>query len=154
MVNAAGVLDPLTGEGIYADIWNGIAAARHIQNYISGVMSDLSDYRKEVEAALLPDLEVSHRFHEVFHLTPGLFTRLEKVTTRLRSLVCRLMRGKQTYASVMRNHFALAAIVDFISDMARVTPFLQHRSGMRYPLAPDLFFLGGRGGQRNAAQLR
>ena len=151
--DAAGLLDPLTGEGIHAGIWSGISAAKHIQDYISGATSDLSGYREEVELELLPDLEVSRRFHEVFHLTPSLYTKLEKVTARLWSLICRLMRGEQTYVGVMRNHTRLAAIVDFISDMARVTPFLQHRSGMRDPLPPERFFLVSRG-QRNAAQLR
>lgn len=148
--DAAGLLDPLTGEGIYAGIWSGIAAAKHLETYLSGAVADLTGYQVELKLGLLPDLEVSQRFHDVFHLTPGLYTRLEKVTERLWGLICRLMRGEQTYVGVMQNHTHLATLVDFISDMTRVSPFLQHRSGMRDPVPPERFFAGGKR-RRNAA---
>ena len=139
--DAAGLLDPLTGEGIFTGIWSGISAAGHLQGYLSGESSDLSGYQLELELGLLPDLEASRRFHEVFHLTPRLYTGLERVTERLWHLICRLMRGEQTYTGVVRNHTSLGTIVDFVSDMIRVSPFLQRRSGLRDPIPPGRFFV-------------
>lgn len=149
--DAAGLLDPLTGEGIYAGIWSGIAAAKHLQRYVSGESANLNGYQQEVELGLLPDLEISRRFHDVFHLTPRLYTSVERVTERLWDLICRLMRGEQTYAGVMRNHTSLANVVDFISDSIRVAPPLQRWAGLRDPAPPGRFFVRGRG-QRKATQ--
>ena len=52
--DAGGLLDPLTGEGIYAAIWSGRAAARHLAAYVSGEVTDLEGYRLEVERGVGP----------------------------------------------------------------------------------------------------
>ena len=142
--DAAGLLDPLTGEGIYAAIWSGKAAARHIAAYLGGEVTDLDGYRREVERELIPELRVSRRFKDLFHLAPGFYIRVERWTSILWMLTGRILRGEQTYDDVMRRHSNLATMVDFVSDLVRVMPALQRIEGLEEPPPPQRFFLSGK----------
>jgi len=140
--DAAGLLDPMTGEGIHAAIWSGRAAAKHLAAYAAGEEPDLAGYRRDVEEELVSDLRVARRFHDLFHLTPGMYLGIEQMTSILWRLICPIMRGEQTYANVMIEHPFLGDIVEFVSDLVRVSPFLQRRSGLRDPVPPSRFFVG------------
>ena len=139
--DAAGLLDPFTGEGIHSAIWSGRAAAKAVSEYIAGHSDDLEAYRTDVEEGLGLDLTVSRQYQDLFHLTPGFYMWVAKNTSVLWGLTCRLMRGDQTYLGVMKNHRRLETAVELISDLVRVTPFLQRRSGMKEPGPPHRFFL-------------
>ncbi|MCH7626028.1 MAG: hypothetical protein IIC83_08910 [Chloroflexi bacterium] len=88
-------------------------------------------------------MRVSRQYQDLFHLTPGFYMWVAKNTSVLWGLTCRLMRGDQTYRGVMKNHRRLETAVELISDLVRVTPFLQRRSGMKEPGPPHRFFLNG-----------
>ncbi|MCH8063106.1 MAG: geranylgeranyl reductase family protein [Chloroflexi bacterium] len=141
--DAAGLLDPFTGEGIHSAIWSGQAAARAISAYIASKSDNLEEYRTDVEEGLGLDLKVSRQYQDLFHLTPRFYMWVAKNTSVLWGLTCRLMRGDQTYCGVMKNHRKLETAVELISDLVRVTPFLQRRSGMKEPGPPQRFFLSG-----------
>lgn len=141
--DAAGLVDPITDEGIYAAIWSGKAAARNIARYVAGQTSNLVNYRREVEEGLLPELKVSRRFHDLFHLSPSLYLWAERRTSLIWALTRRVLRGDQTYVNLMLKHRATGTVVDFVSDLVRVTPFLQRRSGLRDPAPPQRFFVRG-----------
>src|SRR5579872_1781265 len=69
--DAAGFLDPFTGEGIYAAIWSGRAAARRIiDSGRTGDPDPCSGYVGDVRAELLPDLRVSRKLADLFHVAP------------------------------------------------------------------------------------
>ena len=102
----------------------------------------LDGYRREVERELLPDLRASRQFHDLFHMWPGLYIGVERMTSILWKITCGVLRGEQTYVGVMQNHPMLATIVDFVSDLVRVTPFLQRIAGLREPAPPQRFFIG------------
>ena len=139
--DAAGLLDPMTGEGIHAALWSGRAAAQHLAAYVSGEVPNLDGYRRDVHEQFISDLRVSRRFHDLFHLTPGFYLGTERMTSILWPMVCRLLRGEQTYADVMIEHPFLGDIIEFVSDLLRVTPLLQRRAGLRDPVPPGRFFL-------------
>lgn len=139
--DAAGLLDPLTGEGIHSAIWSGRTAAEHLASYIGGEARDLSGYQQQVERELAPHLSVSRQFHDLFSLTPRLYVGIERWTSLLLGLAARVLRGEQTYAGFMRDHSNIATIVDFVSDLIRVSPFLQRRAGLQHPAPPQRFFL-------------
>ena len=141
--DAAGLLDPLTGEGIFAAIWSGSAAAKHLSAFSAGEEPDLSGYREDVERELVPDLSVARQFQDLLHLAPGVYMMAEHLSSIAWGLTCRVLRGEQTYAGVMRDHPTLATIVGFVSDLVRVTPYLQRLAGLRDPEPPERFFLGG-----------
>ena len=141
--DAAGLLDPLTGEGIHAAIWSGKAAARHLAAYLGEEERDLDTYRREVERELIPELRVSRRFKDLFHLAPGFYIRIERWTSVLWNLTVRILRGDQTYDGVMDRHPKLATVVELVSDLVRVTPVLQRIQGLEEPPPPQRFFVDG-----------
>ena len=141
--DAAGLLDPLTGEGIHAAIWSGRAAAQHLAEYVGGEVPDLDGYRRQVESELIPDLRVSRQFHDLLHLSPGLYLAIDRRTSIIWRLVCRILQGEQTYAGVMRMHTTVATAVDLLSDLIRVSPALRRIAGLREPAPPKRFFVRG-----------
>lgn len=150
--DAAGLLDPLTGEGIYAAIWSGRTAARNIYAYLGEEAPDLQGYQQDVERELVPDIAVARQFNDLFHLTPGMYVWVERLTAMLWGLTCRILLGRQSYASVKVNHPVLGTIIDFVSDLVRVTPVLQRKAGLSEPAPPQRFFV--RASQRRQPQPR
>jgi len=100
--DAAGLLDPLTGEGIHAAICSGRAAASHLAAYLDGAAPDLWGYARELAAELLPDLHVAARLHARIDRAPGAFFAGVRYMPRAWDLVCRILRGDQTYVGVVR----------------------------------------------------
>ena len=140
--DAAGLLDPWTGEGIFAAIWSGQAAARHLERYVGGRAPDLLPYAQEVARELLPDLRASQRYSDLFHFTPEVYSMLVRRVPAAWWLLCRLMRGDSTCASVKRRVGPLSPMVDLLSDLVRVSPHLRRRAGLEDPLPPERFWRG------------
>ena len=141
--DAAGLVDPITDEGIHSAFWSGRAAAQHLTAYLGGEAPDLNGYRRAVERELAPELDVSRRFHDLFHLSPALYVWAERHTSIIWRLTCHILRGEQTYAGVMRSHPLLATVISFVSDLVRVTPALQRMAALRDAPPPERFFRRG-----------
>ena len=138
--DAAGLIDAITDEGIYSAFWSGRVASRHLAAYAAGEARDLSAYQVEVDRDLAPDLGVSRQFQDLFDLSPALFMAIERRTSILWRLTCRILRGEQTYVGVMQKHRVLATAIDFISDLVRVAPPLRRLAGLPDPTPPERFF--------------
>lgn len=100
--DAAGLLDPLTGEGIYAAIWSGQAAARHLGAFLAGTASDLKPYAREVESFLGPDLAVAAWLHRTVDRAPGAFTALVERVPSAWHLVCEILTGDESYVGYVQ----------------------------------------------------
>ena len=142
--DAAGLIDPLTGDGIYGGISSGRLAARRLADYVDGRAPDLTGYQRDVERELAPDLSVSQKFHDLFHLSPALYVALERHTSLLTGTLCRLLRGEQTYDGIRLKLGAAWTAVEFASDLLRAWPLLQRRAGLKDPAPPERFFRGSR----------
>ncbi len=70
--DAAGLVDPLSGEGIYHAIWSGKSAAEHLALYADGAVMDLGGYEREIQATIAEELEISGEYHRALHMTPWL----------------------------------------------------------------------------------
>ena len=138
--DAGGLIDPLTGEGIFAAFLSGRAAARHLAAYVGGEAADLEGYRRELEGTLLPELSVSRHIHDVLHLWPGLFVEVDRRSRVLWKYVALLLRGERDYIDVRRRLGWVWPIVEFVSDLLRVAPPLRRLSGLRDPSPPERFF--------------
>ena len=141
--DAAGLLDPMTAEGIYAAIWSGRRAAGELVSYLSDDVSDLEGYGEAVERELAAEMRIARRFHDVFHLWPGLFVALERRTSLLWKAVELLIRGDQTYLTVKRQLGPVWPMVEFASDLIRVSPPLRRLAGLRDPAPAERFFKRG-----------
>ena len=141
--DAAGLVDPLTGEGIYTGFWSGRAAAEQISAYVAEQAPDLDGYRRDVERVLIPELRVSRRCHDLFHLWPGLFLGIDRRTSIGWRALPPLLRGEKTYLSLIPKLGPVWPVVEFVSDLVRVTPLLRRISGLRDPAPPERFFRWG-----------
>ena len=102
--DAAGLLDPLTGEGIHAAFWSGAAAARHLAAFLAGHTPDLQPYAREVESTLGADLAIAAWLHRVVDRFPGIFVALVEREATAWQLVCEILRGDETYAGYARRY--------------------------------------------------
>ncbi len=100
--DAAGLIDPLTGEGIYAAIYSGRAAARSAARLVAGEVADLSGYERELGGELLPELAVGRYLHGLFHVFPRFFFNMAKRGERSWRLVSDLLLGERSYLHVKR----------------------------------------------------
>jgi geranylgeranyl reductase family protein len=125
--DAAGLLDPLTGEGIYAAIWSGRAAAAHVAQYLDGKAPNLHGYAETVERELAPDLEIARRVRDVVYVAPSAaFAMLPRAAVSWR-LLCRLIRGETSYVQFERRLGPLHVALSAIAALARSAP-MRHRA--------------------------
>ena len=94
--DAAGLVDPLSGEGIYQAIASGIAVAPAVEDYVSGATDSLAGYQRAVERELLPELVTSRALMEVFHAWPVPFVALFQRSGRFWRAMGKVLRGEQT----------------------------------------------------------
>ncbi len=120
--DAAGLIDPLSGEGIYAAMYSGRAAAGAAMRLLTGEITSLAPYAGEIERELMPDLEASRRFQDVFYLVPGVYVGLLEHSDRIWSVLARLIRGEQSYVAFKRRLGPLGRLVDGLSQLTRTTP--------------------------------
>jgi flavin-dependent dehydrogenase len=119
--DAAGLVDPLSGEGIYAAIASGRAAARHALAAIDGRVPDLTGYQAEIDRALGPELVASSRLQDVFNLAPPIYVALLRHSDLLWMLLCRIIRGEGTYATFKQRAGPFGLAIDAASWAVRHT---------------------------------
>jgi len=98
--DAAGLADPLTGEGIYNAILSAQLAAPVIENSLAHGKVKLEDYQEAVDEKIMPELRTARVLSKFFvrfpHLAFGMFNQSEGVWRA----VCNLMFGEIDYAAI------------------------------------------------------
>jgi len=98
--DAAGLTDPLTGEGIYNAIQSAQLAAPVIENFLARGNVGLQDYQQIVERKIMSELRIARTMSRNFVRFPrlafGMFNRSERVWRA----ICNLMLGEIDYAAV------------------------------------------------------
>ena len=120
--DAAGLIDPLSGEGIFAAMYSGGAAARTALRLLAGEIGSLTPYAAQIEREIMPDLEASRRFQDLFYLVPGAYVGMLRRSDRIWLLLARLIRGEQTYTGFQARLGALGFAIDGLSLAVRHTP--------------------------------
>ncbi|MEA2526084.1 MAG: hypothetical protein QOF73_3311 [Thermomicrobiales bacterium] len=137
--DAAGLVDPFTGEGMRAAVWSGRAAAGAVAVYAAGRAADLQDYALAAERELLSDLRVSRQLQDIFHLTPALYVAVARWLPGVWPRGFRLLQGDLSYTRIKRRLGPGRHAIDLISDLVRTTPYLQCRAGIQEPYQPERF---------------
>ncbi len=96
--DAAGLIDPLSGEGIQHAFESAALAAGVILRFLRGETPDLGDYERAVEAHIMPDIRTSRKLMAVFHRIPDACIAVMRRSDRFWASLCRIVRGEQTYA--------------------------------------------------------
>ena len=117
--DAAGLVDPLSGEGIYGAIASGVAVAPAAADYLHGATGDLRGYQFALDRELVPDLVASHALMEVFHAWPTPFTLLAMRSRRVWRGMTGIVRGENTYEGIVRRTGLLAPTLGPLAWLAR-----------------------------------
>jgi geranylgeranyl reductase family protein len=128
--DAAGLVDPLSGEGIYAAIASGRMAAAHALAAIDGRLPDLRGYQRQVDRELGPELVASARLQDVFNLMPPAYVEVLRRSDRLWHWLCRIIRGEETYATLKRRAGPFGLLIDGASWATRHSAPLGRRAGL------------------------
>jgi geranylgeranyl reductase family protein len=100
--DAAGLVDPMSGEGIMAAFVSSRLAAESIERYLNGSEPDLLRYEEEVDRELMRDIRAACVLRDAFHHNPGLCYFMMKRSGLFRRMLCELMAGKSSYVDFMR----------------------------------------------------
>ena len=117
--DAASLVDPLSGEGIYAAIASGSAVAPVVEDYLRGHIDTLSGYQRIIERELLPEVAMSHALMEIFQLYPPPFVWALQRSDRVWRHCARLLRGDERYVDLVSSVGPLARTLRPLEALAR-----------------------------------
>jgi geranylgeranyl reductase family protein len=102
--DAAGLGDPLTGEGIYYAVKNGKMAAETCLEYLSGKIKSIDNYSTRVNEELMTELLEANRIKHIFNAAPLKIHLFVRNTDRAWQAFGKILRGERHYVDV-RNGF-------------------------------------------------
>jgi geranylgeranyl reductase family protein len=117
--DAAGLVDPMSGEGIYAAFVSGRLAAQAVLRFLDGREPDLYPYEAAVERELMPDIRAASVLRDAYHYTPRPCFEGLKRSELLRRSLCQIITGEKTYAGFLKQLGPFAAILRFWAARGR-----------------------------------
>ncbi|MEX1255734.1 MAG: geranylgeranyl reductase family protein [Dehalococcoidia bacterium] len=116
--DAAGLVDPLSGEGIHAAFTSGRLAADAIARYLAGETQDLAAYESAVDRELMTEIEVSTKLQSIFHRLPRPCVAVMRRSDRFWRILCSMVRGETNYVSLRRKLGPLSIAFDGLARLA------------------------------------
>jgi geranylgeranyl reductase family protein len=132
--DAAGLVDPLTGEGIHMAFESGRLAADHALRVLAGEAEDMTGYQHAVDRNLQTELTVSRKLQELFNFAPPPYMLAMRHSEKFWLLFVHILRGELTYLDFTRMIGPLRHAVDLFAGLAerrrlgrvaRLTPLLR-----------------------------
>ena len=91
--DAAGLIHPLTGEGIYYAISSARLAAPVVESALRGGDIDLSAYRDAVDSRLMPGIDIGRFLLNLFEKSPRFYLNLARRSDLFWERVCQVLLG-------------------------------------------------------------
>jgi len=98
--DAAGLTDPLTGEGIYYAIRSAKLAAEAVYSHLNGNGEALASYSDLMNRELMPGLLEANRIKAIFNAVPYTIHHLVRDRERVWGAFGKILKGERTYADV------------------------------------------------------
>jgi len=98
--DAAGLTDPLTGEGIYYAVRSGRMAGDACHSVLSGHSSSPGIYTEWVNRELMPELLEAERIRALFNTVPLRIHSFVRDSDRAWRAFAKILRGERAYADV------------------------------------------------------
>jgi flavin-dependent dehydrogenase len=98
--DAAGLTDPLTGEGIYYAIRSGTLAAKCCHDFLAGLSDSMASYSEMVNEELMTELIEANRIKYLFNTVPGRIHRFVRDKDRAWRAFGKILRGERSYLDV------------------------------------------------------
>jgi geranylgeranyl reductase family protein len=124
--DAAGLVDPLTGEGIHSAIASGRLAAAHIAQHLRGDAPDLEGYGRAVRAGLGAELGMALSLHDLVQLAPAAFLLGLEHADFPWQIIFQMVRGDQTLDAFARSVGPLWHLLTAASSVGRLARFVEH----------------------------
>lgn len=116
--DAAGLVDPLSGEGIGNAIRSAQLAAEATLGYLSGDAVDLSAYQRSIDVEIEPELRVARQLQALFQQCPWPYVQLLRRSDRFWTAFCRIVRGESSYTSFQNRLGPARILVDAAAEFA------------------------------------
>ena len=129
--DAAGLVDPLSGEGIHMAFASGRLAADHSLRVLAGEANDMAGYEAIVDRELQSELTVSRRLQELFNFAPPPYIAMMRRSEKFWLFFCALIRGELTYLDFTRMIGPLRIAMDFFADVAERRRLGRVQAGLR-----------------------
>jgi geranylgeranyl reductase family protein len=100
--DAAGLLEPFTGEGIGYAVRSGQLAALAADAYLKNETSDLALYTHLIDSELTPELLAARQFVRIFNHFPAIFYNLIKNNDYVWNAICKILRGERNFTDINR----------------------------------------------------
>lgn len=114
--DAGALLDPLSGEGIYAAIASGTAVAPAIDDYLEGRVSSLAGYERTMAREVVRDAAASKALMDIFHAWPDPWVWLLQRSDRFWNRFCEVVRGDDGYDHLVHS---FGPLILALAPMAR-----------------------------------
>lgn len=97
---AAGILDPLTGEGIRPAIWTGLQASIAIDKALQGDSKALSEYTQTVEKEWGNNMVLAQRLAGIFYQFPKIAYKVGVKRPGAGKMMAQILSGKLSYSDI------------------------------------------------------
>jgi len=95
--DAAALVDPLSGEGIWAAFVSARIGAREALRYLGGETSDLTGYQRALDGEMRAEILASRRLHAVLQRLPAFSVLMLKYNGAFWRYMTEIIRGEITY---------------------------------------------------------
>lgn len=116
--DAAGLVDPLSGEGIHMAFASGRLAAEQAMRVLAGQSRDMSGYQRRLDRTLQPELTVSRKLQELLNFAPPPYVAMMERSGKFWLFFCHIIRGEMTYLDFIRMIGPMRVAVDFFASVA------------------------------------
>lgn len=117
--DAAGLVDPMSGEGIFSAFVSGHLAAARLLRFLDGMDADLFPYEAAVEREIMVDIRAAKMLRDAFHYKPWPCYFMLRHNERFRLMLCQLITGEHTYGRFMRQLGPLVHVLGFWAARGR-----------------------------------
>lgn len=101
--DAAGLVDPVTGEGISYAIRSGLLAADSVLEALGSAHPALDSYSRRIRTGLLPDIRLAAIFARLLYALPSVSYRLFTCRRQFADGVMDVFEGKTTYQELWKS---------------------------------------------------
>lgn len=117
--DAAGLVDPFTGEGIYYAIRSAQLAASVVAKKLEDPNTNLKEYQIAVDKELMPELIYAQQLLKLFNIAPKTILTLIEKNDSIWHSICQIIRGEKTYRYYIEKH---PHLFQFLLKIANITP--------------------------------
>lgn len=113
--DAAGLADPLTGEGLHNAILSAKLGAAALDKALTSDNVEISDYSDAVAAVITSQMKIAYVFSKVLALLPMQIIRLLEKDERMWQACCNVLRGDLDYVTIRNKVGSLGRLYSLVS---------------------------------------